>query len=90
MTREDLLNGVAMQVRFHTISGKSFPDTIDAIGAKVDEYAKQQEFEFAQWASHSDWVYLPSKKMWHNEEDEENITPKTTEQLYELFTSQSQ
>ena len=43
------------------------------------------EFEFAQWASSSDWTYLPSKKLWYNEEDEENITPKTTPQLYEIF-----
>lgn len=43
------------------------------------------EFEFAQWASHSDWTYLPSKKLWYNEEEEENITPKTTTQLYVIF-----
>jgi hypothetical protein len=45
----------------------------------------EQEFLFAQWVSSSDWTYVPSRRLWYNEEDEENITPKTTEQLYELF-----
>ena len=61
---------------------------IEATFDAMDEYAKQEcnkVFEFAKWASHSDWTYLPSKELWYNEEDEENITPKTTEQLYSLW-----
>jgi len=55
----------------------------------MDEYS-EQVFRFAEWASHSDWTYLPNKKKWHNEEDEENITPKTTLELYTLYLQQKQ
>jgi hypothetical protein len=27
--------------------------------------------EFSEWVSHNDWVYLPSKGYWVNEEQEE-------------------
>lgn len=59
----------------------------------MSEYAKQEcdkIFEFSEWASHSDWTYLPSKGLWYNEEDEENITPKTRQQLYDLYTQSKQ
>ena len=41
--------------------------------------------KFAEWATHNDWVYLPSKQKWYNEEDEENITPLTTPELINEF-----
>lgn len=44
--------------------------------------------EFAEWATHNDWVYLPSKQKWYNEEDEENITPLTTTELLEIFLTE--
>lgn len=37
-SRENMLNRIAMQVRFHSISGKAFPETIDSIEKIVDEY----------------------------------------------------
>jgi hypothetical protein len=34
-------------------------------------YSEEDMFEFSQWISHEDWVYLPSKGYWVNEEQEE-------------------
>lgn len=51
----------------------------------IGEYSKQQSIAFGQWVTHNDWVYLPSKGYWLNEEQEENLQPLTDEQLYNLF-----
>jgi hypothetical protein len=34
-------------------------------------YSEEDMFEFSQWISREDWVYLPSKGYWVNEEQEE-------------------
>jgi len=38
----NLSNRIAMQIRFHTISGKSFPDTVDDITSIVEDYINKQ------------------------------------------------
>jgi hypothetical protein len=48
-------------------------DEINAFiaGAKWQQarmYSEEDMFEFSQWISHEDWVYLPSKGYWVNEE----------------------
>jgi hypothetical protein len=48
-------------------------------------YAKQQSIEFGKWATLNDWTYLKSKDYWVNEEEEENDTTYTNEQVYNLF-----
>lgn len=36
-----------------------------------NKYSEENMIEFSQWISHEDWVYLPSKGYWVNEEQEE-------------------
>jgi hypothetical protein len=48
-------------------------------------YSEEDMFEFSQWISHEDWVYLPSKGYWVNEEQEELEQKFTTKQLFEQF-----
>jgi len=52
---------------------------------QLKELREAYEFPFSEWVSHNDWTYLPSKKLWFNEEDEEYITPMTTNELYQLY-----
>ena len=44
-----------------------------------------EALEFAQWISHNDWVYLPSKNYWVNEEQEELEQKLSSEQILELW-----
>jgi hypothetical protein len=48
-------------------------------------FDKQETLEFAQWISHNDWVYLPSKNYWVNEEQEELEQKLSSEQILELW-----
>ena len=41
------------------------------LAASSKKYSEEDMFEFSQWISHEDWVYLPSKGYWVNEEQEE-------------------
>lgn len=45
----------------------------------------QHAIGFAQFVTHNDWVYLPSRDIWVNEENEENITPRTGLELFGLY-----
>jgi hypothetical protein len=40
---------------------------------------------FGKWVSHNDWVYLPSKDYWVNEEQEELEQKLTSQQLLEIY-----
>lgn len=60
-------------------------------------YSKSQEthpnsdedtIEFGQWVSHNDWVYLPSKKYWVNEEQEELEQKLSSKELFQLWKEQ--
>lgn len=60
-------------------------------------YSKSQEthpnsdedtIEFGQWVSHNDWVYLPSKKYWVNEEQEELEQKLSSKELLQLWKEQ--
>lgn len=87
LSKEEILHNLTK--RWHRTEGL---DTY-TIHKAMDEYAKQEGekiFRFAEWASHADWTYLPSKGKWYNEENEENITPLTTEQLYNLYQQSKQ
>lgn len=63
----------------------------------VKGYNKSQEthpnsdedtIEFGQWVSHNDWVYLPSKKYWVNEEQEELEQKLSSKELFQLWKEQ--
>ena len=60
-------------------------------------YSKSQEthpnsdedtIEFGQWVSRNDWVYLPSKKYWVNEEQEELEQKLSSKELFQLWKEQ--
>ena len=53
-------------------------------------YSEQEMLEFSEWVSHNDWVYLPSKSYWVNEEQEELEENFTTKELFEQFKQQEQ
>jgi hypothetical protein len=48
-------------------------------------YSEEEMLEFSEWVSHNDWVYLPSKGYWVNEEQEELEENFTTKELFEQF-----
>jgi hypothetical protein len=57
-------------------------------GAKWKEersYSEEEFLCFSEWVSSEDWVYLPSKDYWVNEEQEELEQKFTTKQLFEQF-----
>lgn len=48
-------------------------------------YSEEEVEDFSEWVSHNDWVYLPSKGYWVNEEQEELEQRFTTKQLFKQF-----
>jgi hypothetical protein len=48
-------------------------------------YSEEDLIEFSEWVSHNDWVYLPRKSYWVNEEQEELEQKFTTKELFEQF-----
>jgi len=48
-------------------------------------YSEEEMLEFSEWVSHNDWVYLPSKGYWVNEEVEESEEKFTTKELFKQF-----
>ena len=48
-------------------------------------YSEEEFLEFSEWVSHNDWVYLPSKGYWVNEEQEESEQKFTTKELTKLY-----
>jgi len=57
---------------------------------KQQGYSEQEMLGFSEWVSHNDWVYLPSKSYWVNEEQEELEENFTTKGLFEQFKKQEQ
>ena len=58
------------------------------LGAKWQQersYSEAEFLTFSEWVSSKDWVYLPSKGYWVNEEQEELEQKFTTKQLFEQF-----
>ena len=55
---------------------------IDACGSM---YSEKEMLDFSEWLSDNDWVYLPSKGYWVNEEQEELEESFTTKELFEQF-----
>jgi len=51
-------------------------------------FSEEDMIEFGQWVSHNDWVYLPSKKYWVNEEQEELCQKISSEELLQLWKEQ--
>lgn len=59
---------------------------IDATSTQTERIYSEKEFlAFSEWISSEDWVYLPSKGYWVNEEQEELEQKFTTNQLFEKF-----
>jgi len=48
-------------------------------------YSEEDLIEFSEWVSHNDWVYLPRKSYWVNEEQEELEQKFTTKELFQQF-----
>jgi len=48
-------------------------------------YSEEDMLEFSEWVSDNDWVYLPSKGCWVNEEEEESEEKFTTKELFNKF-----
>jgi hypothetical protein len=57
---------------------ETFADNCEKI---ADDYA----IEFGQWVSRNDWVYLPIKKYWVNEEEEELEQKLTSKEILKIF-----
>lgn len=55
------------------------------LNVKQQGYSEQEMLGFSEWVSHNDWVYLPSKSYWVNEEQEELEENFTTKELFEQF-----
>jgi len=54
--------------------------------AVISSQSKQAEaISFGRWVSHNDWVYLPSKQAWVNEEQEELAQSLTDTDIYQLY-----
>jgi hypothetical protein len=51
-------------------------------------YSEEDMFEFSQWISHEDWVYLPSKGYWVNEEQEELEQKLSSKEILNLWVEQ--
>jgi hypothetical protein len=51
-------------------------------------YSEEDMIEFGEWVSHNDWVYLPSKKYWVNEEQEELEQKLSSQELLQLWKEQ--
>jgi hypothetical protein len=52
------------------------------------KYSEEDMFEFSQWVSNEDWVYLPSKKYWVNEEQEELDQKLSSKEILDLWFEQ--
>jgi hypothetical protein len=73
------------------------PNRWSAFVAKINElylfkqeqdkklYSEEDFLKFSEWVSHNDWVYLPSKAYWVNEEQEEFEQKFTTKELFKQF-----
>jgi hypothetical protein len=45
-------------------------------------YSEEDMLRFTEWISDNDWVYLPSKNYWANEEEEESEKFFSTKELF--------
>lgn len=70
--------------------GEDLDAVIEAELAKAQEKSDEDMIEFGQWVSHNDWVYLPSKKYWVNEEQEEMEQKLSSQEILQLFKQQKQ
>jgi hypothetical protein len=52
------------------------------------KYSEEDMFEFSQWISHEDWVYLPSKGYWVNEEQEELEQKLNSKEILNMWFEQ--
>ena len=55
---------------------------------KERSYSEEDMFKFSQWISHEDWVYLPSKDYWVNEEQEELEQKLSSKEILNLWFEQ--
>jgi hypothetical protein len=51
-------------------------------------HSEEDMFTFSQWISHEDWVYLPSKDYWVNEEQEELEQKLSSKEILNLWFKQ--
>jgi hypothetical protein len=56
--------------------------------AQERSYSEQDMFEFSEWISHNDWVYLPSKGYWVDEEQEELEHKLSSKEILNLWFQQ--
>ena len=55
---------------------------------KERSYSEEDMFKFSQWISHEDWVYLPSKDYWVNEEQEELEQKLSSKEILNMWFEQ--
>jgi hypothetical protein len=53
-----------------------------------NKYSEEDMFEFSQWVSSEDWVYLPSKGYWVNEEQEELEQKLNSKEILNMWFEQ--
>tara|TARA_R110000772_G_scaffold3031_3_gene11122 strand:- start:8032 stop:8529 length:498 start_codon:yes stop_codon:yes gene_type:complete len=66
----------------------SLTEEIKSLPIQERSYSEEDMFEFSQWISHNDWVYLPSKKYWVNEEQEELEQKLSSKEILNLWFEQ--
>tara|TARA_B110000503_G_scaffold27536_1_gene43962 strand:- start:11066 stop:11668 length:603 start_codon:yes stop_codon:yes gene_type:complete len=54
----------------------------------AEKYSEEDMFKFSQWISHEDWVYLPSKGYWVNEEQEELEQKLNSKEILNMWFEQ--
>ena len=57
-------------------------------GAKYQReqmYSEEEVIQFTEWISHNDWVYLPSKNYWVDEEHEELEQKLSSKEIIKLW-----
>jgi hypothetical protein len=97
MMKQETIDEVALNI----IPDKSTSGWIDSFGATERigfikgakyqaerMYSEEDMFEFSQWISHEDWVYLPSKGYWVNEEQEELEQKLSSKEILNLWFEQ--
>lgn len=83
ISKEQVLAGKSWSSEYPNYMAEN--EILDAMEEYADVKSKETAIDFGKWVSHEDWVYLPSKGYWVNEEQEENTQPLSDQQIYDLY-----
>jgi hypothetical protein len=92
-TLEEAVKNYIHSSKFESPTGHGMKEVKEAFieGAKWQAermYSEEDMFEFSQWISHEDWVYLRSKGYWVNEEQEELEQKLSSKEILNLWFEQ--